>query len=88
VTSIWLGRCLGAFAQALMSAQASAVCGAGCNERSEERVNSRNGYRTRDWDTRVGTIELAVRDQVLATPTRPRRRCWHVEQGETCRPIG
>lgn len=51
---------LAAFAQTLMSAQASAVCGAGFNERSEERVNSRNGYRTRDWDTRVGTIELAV----------------------------
>jgi putative transposase len=51
---------LQAFAQTLMSAQASAVCGAGFNERSEERVNSRNGYRTRDWDTRVGTIELAV----------------------------
>ena len=51
---------LAAFAQTLMSAQASAVCGAAFNERSEERVNSRNGYRTRDWDTRVGTIELAV----------------------------
>ena len=51
---------LQAFAQTLMSAQASAVCGAAFNERSEERVNSRNGYRSRDWDTRVGTIELAV----------------------------
>jgi transposase-like protein len=51
---------LAAFAQTLMSAQASAVCGAAFNERSEERVNFRNGYRTRDWDTRVGTIELAV----------------------------
>ena len=27
---------------------------------SEERVNRRNGYRERDWDTRAGTIELAV----------------------------
>ena len=51
---------LAAFAQTLMSAQASAMCGAAFNERSEERVNSRNGYRSRDWDTRVGTIELAV----------------------------
>jgi len=51
---------LQAFANTLMSAQASAVCGAGYGERSEERVNSRNGYRTRDWDTRVGTIELAI----------------------------
>ena len=51
---------LQAFAQTLMSAQASAQCGAALGERSEERVNSRNGYRTRDWDTRVGTIDLAV----------------------------
>jgi putative transposase len=51
---------LGAFAQALMSAQASSMCGAAYGERSEERTNSRNGYRVRDWDTRVGTIELAI----------------------------
>jgi transposase-like protein len=48
------------FANALMSAEASAVCGAGLGERSEERVNSRNGYRGRPWDTRVGSIDLAV----------------------------
>jgi putative transposase len=29
-------------------------------ERSPERVNIRNGYRGRAWDTRVGTIELAI----------------------------
>ena len=51
---------LASFAQVLMSAQASALCGAGFNERSEERVNSRNGYRTREWDTRVGTVDLAI----------------------------
>jgi putative transposase len=51
---------LAAFAEALMSAQASAQCGAGYGERSEERENSRNGYRRRPWDTRVGTIDLAV----------------------------
>jgi putative transposase len=51
---------LAAFANTLMSAQASAACGAALGERTEERVNSRNGYRTRGWDTRVGTIDLAV----------------------------
>jgi putative transposase len=51
---------LQAFAEALMSADASAQCGAGFGQRSEERVNSRNGYRARRWDTRVGTIDLAV----------------------------
>src|SRR4051812_47160659 len=48
------------FAEALMSADADAACGAGYGERSPERVNRRNGYRDRDWDTRVGSIELAV----------------------------
>ena len=47
-------------AEALMSADADVVCGAGYGERSPERVNRRNGYRERDWDTRVGSIELAV----------------------------
>ena len=47
-------------AEALMSADADAVCGAGYGERSPERVNRRNGYRERDWDTRVGSIQLAL----------------------------
>jgi putative transposase len=47
-------------AEALMGAEVDAVCGAPFGERSPERVNRRNGYRERDWDTRVGSIELAV----------------------------
>jgi transposase-like protein len=49
-----------AFADALMSAEADAVCGAPYGQRSDERVNSRNGYRSREWDTRAGTVELAI----------------------------
>jgi putative transposase len=48
------------FVNALLSAQADSVCGAGYGERSSERVNSRNGYRHRDLDTRVGTLDVAV----------------------------
>jgi len=48
------------FVNALLGAQADAVCGAGYGERTEERVNSRNGYRHRDLDTRVGTLDVAV----------------------------
>jgi hypothetical protein len=48
------------FAEALMSAEADALCGAGYRERSPDRVNIRNGYRERAWDTRVGTIELEI----------------------------
>lgn len=47
-------------AEALMGAEADELCGAPYGERSPERVNRRNGYRERDWDTRVGSIELAV----------------------------
>jgi putative transposase len=49
-----------AFAEQLMSADADNVCGAAWGERSEERTNRRNGYRERTWDTRAGTIELAI----------------------------
>ena len=45
---------------ALLSAEADAVCGAEYGQPSPERVNSRNGYRHRDLDTRVGTIDVAV----------------------------
>ena len=48
------------FAEELMSAEADAACGAGYGERTPERVNSRNGYRQRDFDTRAGTIPLAI----------------------------
>ncbi len=49
-----------AFAEAVMSAEADGVCGASFGERSDERVNRRNGYRQRDWDTRAGTVELDI----------------------------
>jgi transposase-like protein len=48
------------FVETLMSAEASALCNAGYEERSSERTNVRNGYRSRGWDTRVGSIELAI----------------------------
>ena len=51
---------LSTFIQVLMSAEADAVCGAGYGERSEQRANRRNGYRHRDFDTRTGTIDVAI----------------------------
>lgn len=48
------------FVQSMMAAEADAICGAPFGERSDERVNTRNGYRPREWDTRAGTIELAI----------------------------
>ena len=55
-----LREMVGGFAQSLMGAEAQSLCGAEYGESSSERVNSRNGYRQRDWDTRVGTISLAI----------------------------
>jgi transposase-like protein len=46
---------LSTFIQALMSAEADAVCGAPYGLPSSERVNSRNGYRHRDFDIRSGS---------------------------------
>jgi transposase-like protein len=48
------------FVQALMGAEADAICGAPFGARTDDRVNTRNGYRQREWDTRAGTMELAI----------------------------
>ncbi len=48
------------FAQRLMAAEVDALTGAGWGEQSPDRVNHRNGYRARPFDTRVGTIDLAI----------------------------
>jgi transposase-like protein len=47
-------------AQRLMELESESLCGAGHGERSPERVNQRNGYRERDWQTRAGTVELRI----------------------------
>jgi len=47
-------------AQAVMETEVSSQIGAAPYERSSERTAYRNGYRTRTWDTRVGTIELKI----------------------------
>ena len=48
------------FINTLMSAEADAVCGAEYGARSSERTNVRNGYRGREFDTRAGTLDLAI----------------------------
>lgn len=44
----------------IMTVEVDRLVGAGKHERSEERSNQRNGTRPRRWDTRVGTLELAI----------------------------
>ena len=48
------------FINTLMSAEADAVCGAAYGTTSPDRTNRRNGYRGREFDTRAGTLELAL----------------------------
>ncbi len=64
--------------QALMELEVSEQLGAGKHERTEGRKGYRNGYREREWDTRVGTVELAVpkvRDgSYFPSLLEPRRR--------------
>jgi putative transposase len=55
-----LRELLGSFINTLLSAEADAVCGAGYGISSPERTNRRNGYRHRDFDTRAGTIDVAI----------------------------
>src|SRR5512146_2070896 len=47
-------------AQRLMELDVESRCGAGYDEKSAERINSRNGYRERTWDTRAGSVELKI----------------------------
>src|SRR5688500_9021631 len=55
-----LRELLGTFIQTLLSAEADSVCGASYGQSSPERVNTRNGYRHRDFDTRAGTLDIAI----------------------------
>jgi putative transposase len=55
-----LNAMLKKFAEHLMSTEIDGICGAEYGEISPERTNRRNGYRSRQWDTRAGTIELAI----------------------------
>src|SRR3954449_10531978 len=55
-----LRELLQTFINALLSAEADAICGAEYGMSSPERVNRRNGYRHRDFDTRAGSIDVAV----------------------------
>jgi putative transposase len=55
-----LREMVGFTAQRLMELEAESLTGAPYGKRSKDRVNQRNGFRDRVWETRAGTIELRV----------------------------
>ena len=55
-----LRQMLTTFLNALLSADADQVCGAAYGTVSDDRLNRRNGYRHRDFDTRAGTLDVAI----------------------------
>jgi putative transposase len=70
-------------AQRMMDAEVEGLCGAAYGEVSPERVNSRNGYRRREWDTRAGTTELAI--PKLRRRAATRSGCWSGTAGRSGR---
>ncbi len=64
-----LREMLGTFINALLSADADQVCGAAYGIVSDDRVNRRNGYRHRDFDTRAGTIDVKIPPKLRQGPT-------------------
>ncbi len=67
-----LREMIGFAAERLMALETETLCGAAPGERSADRINQRNGYRDRDWQTRAGTVDVArhegwpVRDSGMA----------------------
>jgi putative transposase len=55
-----LREMIGFTAQRLMALEVDGLTGAAPGERSPERINQRNGYRDRIWETRAGTVELHI----------------------------
>jgi putative transposase len=55
-----LREMIGFAAQRLMEIDVSGLTGAAHGARDPDRVNQRNGYRDRVWETRAGTVELRI----------------------------
>lgn len=74
----FLQGALVAILKQVMAVEVGQLVGAEPHERNEERSNQRNGYRDRPFDTRVGTVDLAIpklrKGSYFPSFLEPRRR--------------
>jgi putative transposase len=77
-----LREMVGFAAQRLMELEVESLTCAAHGERDPDRINHRNGYRDRVWETRAGAVELRIPSSGRAAISRvswsrgawPRRR--------------
>ena len=73
----FLREMIGFSAQRLMDVEVEALTGAPPGVRGPNRLNQRNGYRDRTWETRAGTVELRIpklrKGSLLPRLPQPRR---------------
>ncbi len=73
-----LRQMLSTMLRQVMDAEVTDLCGAGYGDRTDERVNQRNGHRERDLETRMGTVALPIpkvrKGSYFPSFLEPRRR--------------
>ncbi|WP_232367707.1 transposase [Tritonibacter horizontis] len=81
-----LAEMLGFVADRLMALDVDQLCGAGAHERSTGRMNRRNGYRERRWETRAGAVDVQI--PKLRKPSLPSARItsWTRRKSPSCKP--
>jgi transposase-like protein len=79
-----LREMIGFTAQRLMALEVEGLTGAAPGERSPERINQRNGYRDRVWETRAGPVELRIPKLAVLTAATSTRALIAGTTGTGC----
>ena len=66
-----------------MELETEGLTGAAHGDRSPARINQRNGYRDRVWETRAGTVELKIpKGIVTMLRVAPNPPGWNFRYGQ------